>query len=289
MRRLIPSLMLLMLLAGPARAGSYDDLFTAVQIGDLGQVSSLLRRGIEPDTTDPAGFSLLMVAAVNGQASMADLLLRSGAHLNMKNRQGDTALMLAALKGHLPVVELLVKAGAQLDHSGWTAMHYAAFEGRTEVLNYLIKRGAQLEALSPNDSTPLMLAARNGHREAVEALLAAGADPDPINYDGKNAASWARVTNNSDIAELLTKASKQRKAQRIVVRVDKKPEPVAVIPEPVLPAKPVEVPVPVKPPVVVDQTVTGMDDIPTLTVVVETPPPVQEIGPEEPQDKKGHK
>lgn len=205
--------------AQPSFAGSFDALYTAANMGDKEEVLRWLAKGAEPDTADPAGMTLLMMAAFNGQVEMVDLLLKSGARPDLRNRQGDSALVLAALKGHLPVVERLVKAGAVLDQKGWTALHYAAFEGRTEVVNYLVRRGVNIDALAPNDSTALMLAARNGHMDTVQALLKAGATPDQVNHDGKTAATWARSTHNTDIADLLDKATADRKNQRIVVRV----------------------------------------------------------------------
>lgn len=224
-RRLLSSILLCLgLAAQPALAGSFDDLYKAVTMGDREEVSRWLAKGAEADTADPSGMTLLMMAAFNGQLDMVELLLKSGARVDLRNRQGDSALVLAALKGHLPVVERLVKAGATLDQKGWTALHYASFEGRTDVVNYLVRRGVNIDALAPNDSTALMLAARNGHMETVKALLKAGATPDQVNHDGKTAASWARSTNNTDIADLIDRASADRKNQRIVVRMVPDPE-----------------------------------------------------------------
>jgi ankyrin repeat protein len=55
---------------------------------------------------------------------------------------------------------------------------YAAMKDHTEVLQRLIEHQADLEIQSSQRWTALMYAVREGHLEAVQALLAAGADPD---------------------------------------------------------------------------------------------------------------
>ena len=54
-----------------------------------------------------------------------------------------------------------------------------------------------VDARAPNQSTALMLAARNGHRGVVEALVKAGADISLVNENGLTAAAWARENKNT--------------------------------------------------------------------------------------------
>ncbi|MCB1912125.1 MAG: ankyrin repeat domain-containing protein, partial [Rhodocyclaceae bacterium] len=85
---------------GPATAGSYDDALTAATLDRAAELSDLLERGIDPDTADTNGNTLLILAAREGNADVVALLLKRGAKSSVQNKAGDTALMLAALKGH---------------------------------------------------------------------------------------------------------------------------------------------------------------------------------------------
>ena len=50
------------------------------------------------------------------------------------------------------------------------------YEVITGLANYLIEHGAKVNARSPNGSTPLMMAAREGREELARTLLESGAD-----------------------------------------------------------------------------------------------------------------
>jgi len=58
--------------------------------------------------------------------------------------------------------------------------------------------------------TPLMLAAAAEHREAVQLLLRKGAKPDLKSEYGETAAEFARQRLNSEIAEDLATAGRNR-------------------------------------------------------------------------------
>lgn len=194
-----------------AQGGSYEDSLNSARMGDTRQLSTLLARGIDPDTVDAQGNSLLILAAREGYADTVASLLQYRPKLGWRNLAGDSALMLAVLKGHEKVVDLLLEAGAPLEHDGWAPLHYAAFEGRLAILDKLLARGAKIDALTPNRATALMLAARNGHIDAVRRLLRAGADTALKNDRGLTAAAWARTQGNTDIAELIERAGRGRR------------------------------------------------------------------------------
>ena len=68
-----------------------------------------------------------------------------------------------------------------------------------------------MNALSPNESTPLMMAAMYGSDDAVNALLAAGADPARKNQLGMTAADFATKADRERLANKLNEAAKSRR------------------------------------------------------------------------------
>ena len=202
-------------LALPAAAASLDDLLNAAKLGDSAEVAQLVARGMDPNSTDQSGNTLLILAAREDQpAVVAELVKQRGIRLDARNAAGDSALMLASLRGHAGVVDQLLKAGAAFDHEGWNPLLYAAFEGRAAIAGLLLDKGANPNALAPNKSTPLMFAARNGHDEVVARLLKVGANLDLANDQKETAESWAVKYRNTDIAGMIQAERKARAARR---------------------------------------------------------------------------
>lgn len=208
------ALLSLQLAALPASAASLDDLLNATKLGDASEVAQLVARGMDPNSTDQSGNTLLILAAREEQPKVvAELLKQRGIKLDARNAAGDSALMLASLRGYTGIVEQLLKAGAAFDHEGWNPLLYAAFEGRVAIVDLLLAKGANPEAKAPNRSTALIFAARNGHEEVVAHLLKAGVDLDSKNDQNETAESWATKYRNTDIAEMIQAERKARAAR----------------------------------------------------------------------------
>lgn len=200
------ALLFALLLPTLASAGVYDDMLNALRAGDTPAAVALLNRGVDVNTVDVEGNTLVMLAVRENNAELLDQLLLRRARLNVRNRNGDTALRLAAFDGKLPFVQRLVEAGAEVNMYGWSPLSYAAFNGHAPVVDYLLRRGAEIDAKTENGSTALMFAARNGHLAVVESLLKAQADPNIANESGETALDWAGKGNNSDIVQRLRAA-----------------------------------------------------------------------------------
>ncbi len=211
------------LAAGGAHAGSYDDALAAARLGDARALASLLDRGIDPDTVDAQGNTLLILAAREGQRGAVDTLLARRVRIDYRNLAGDSALMLAVLRGHDDVVRALLQAGAKVNHEGWAPLHYAAFEGREALVDALVAAGAEVNAPAPNQATALALAARNGHRGVVRRLLALPqTELNALTDTGLSADVWAEQQGNTDIAALI-RAERQRRglpAPALRIRVE---------------------------------------------------------------------
>jgi ankyrin repeat protein len=193
--------------AAQGQPSSLEKFLRAVNEGDARTVSALLSQGLEPDSTDADGNTVLMIASRLGHKEVVEVLI-GRAHVTRISAHGDTALNYAALAGHLEIVKLLVEHGAQVSPStGWTPLHYAAFENRSGVVKYLLSKDAKKDALAPNGYTALMLAARGGHLDAAIVLLYADADVGIKGPGGETALSIATARNNNEeMVKLLKRA-----------------------------------------------------------------------------------
>src|SRR5258708_30276952 len=95
-RRLRAALFALMLALAPSglRAQAlYDAFIRAVTTDDVGQVRAMLARGVDPNTVDPNGEPVLVVAARAGWEPTLDALLAAGANNDAANPFGARPTM----------------------------------------------------------------------------------------------------------------------------------------------------------------------------------------------------
>jgi ankyrin repeat protein len=177
-----------------------DELIAAVTNDRAADVRRLLARGVDPDSVDPNGDPMLVLAARNGSSGAVDALLAGRARPDLANPRGDTAMLIAALKGNLALVRRLHTAGAKLDGPGWTPLIYAATGGHEPVVRYLLEQGARIDAASPNGTTALMMAVREHRVDIADLLLARGADPMRRNDAGLTALQYAEQGNETELA-----------------------------------------------------------------------------------------
>lgn len=187
-----------------ARADPYKDLFEAVQANDAGKVRLLILRGLGTNSPDPKLGPAVVVATQNKAFAALGALLESPlTDVNVFNPAGESALMYAALFGEIKVMRLLLARGAQVNHPGWTALHYAATGGQLDAIALLIEHHAYLDALSPNGTTPLMMAAREGRVSAARRLVEAGADPSLKNDAGLGAPEYLLRSGHPEDAKWM--------------------------------------------------------------------------------------
>lgn len=198
--------------ASPALAQSaFDRVLAAVDANQAAEVRSLLAQGIDVNTTDRDGNTLVARAAQRGNRDVAAVLLAAGARIETRNRFGESPLMYAALSGNEGIVRDLLarKARTGSDGAAWTALHYAAMRGHAGVLALLLDAGAEVNGASENGTTALMLAASEGRREAVALLLGRGADASRATDAGRTAGAWARTAGHAGIADMVESAPRK--------------------------------------------------------------------------------
>ena len=137
------------------------------------------------------------------------VLLEAGADIDAVQRADVTPLMVATIRNNLEVATILLDADADVtlfSEPGFGVLHLAAQYGEKPLIELLVQHGAEVDVASTQvaELTPLMLAARAGRIEAVDALLDAGADPWAVDSNGRTA-SWYGF-DDSEVFERLRAA-----------------------------------------------------------------------------------
>ena len=204
------------------RNGAISPLFLASKNGSAAIIEPLLDAGADANDATETGATPLMVAALSGNRNAVKMLLDRGAWVNARDTaHGQTALMFAAWENRADAIMVLVAHGAHTGLTsfvtslveaprrfdddgnplpvrrrrrapggnaamgGMTALMFAARDGNVDAVRALVEAGADIDQVSGSDaSSPMVIAAANGHYTVTKLLLDLGADPRIANVDG---------------------------------------------------------------------------------------------------------
>ncbi len=151
------------------------ELFNAVENGDLLATKYLVENGVNPNTYNSIGLTLLMMAASCNHENIVKLLLQYGANVNAKSDNNSNALLWA------------VRTSGNSEEN---------------ILKLLIENRASLNEVNNNGFTPLLFAAKFGREGAIKLLLKYGADKN-IMVRGQTASQLARRYGYDDAADII--------------------------------------------------------------------------------------
>jgi ankyrin repeat protein len=151
-------------------------LFEALRQGEASTLRAAIKQGVDVNSRDAGGNTLLMHAALYGTAADLQFLLAHGADVNAANKAGHTALMRAI--PDLGKIKLLVEHGADVNVSaGGTTplLIVAGIRSAEDAVHYLIEHGADVRATDAQGSDAVMLAAWADAAGNLKILLDGGA------------------------------------------------------------------------------------------------------------------
>ena len=205
--------------AATTRVGAITPLSLAARNGSAAMIEALVAAKADVNIATTTGATPLMAAATSGNVGAVRALLDHGAFVNARETaNGQTALMFAAWENRADVIRLLVERGGHTGLTSWvvstspqtidedgnpvvvrrprapgansvmggmTALLFAARDGHLEAVRALVASGANIDQVAGGDgSTPMVIAIANGHYTLAKYLLDAGADPVLANIDG---------------------------------------------------------------------------------------------------------
>ena len=218
-------------------ASTSEDLFAAIESGDVERVRSILEadpalaatRGAEGVSalmraryrfdealtdavrTRAPGLDVFEAASFGDVERVTELLAIDSASVDARSGDGFTALHLAAFFGQVDAVQLLITLGAEVDAPGigWmtgTALHSAASAKQAEVVRALLEAGADPNARQSGGWIPLHAAARNGDSRSIALLLAAGSDAAAVNDEGTSVLEMSQQSGDDETTAMIEAA-----------------------------------------------------------------------------------
>lgn len=134
-------------------------------------------------------------------------LLDRGVPIDLEDEYGRTFLHYAISCGNRDAVRLLIDRGADTlrrNHRSGTLLHVAAALGGVEICGMLIEKSPSLiDATDSGGNTPLHVAAKRGHAEAVVFLISKGAKTEQKNFDNRTALFYAQYERQEDVVRIL--------------------------------------------------------------------------------------
>lgn len=184
--------------------GKMTPLLWAAWRSHLDVAKYLIRHHADVEARGHHGMTPLMMASATGSLGIVDELLKNGADVNASTagqpescEAGDrselfadgrwTALMAGAASGDGAIVRRLVDAGADTtvrDRSGRGVVAYAATAECSDALEALLDLGARIDIPNVRSQTALSEAIANEKTSNALLLIARGADPSILAYNG---------------------------------------------------------------------------------------------------------
>jgi ankyrin repeat protein len=149
------------------------------------------------------GTTALMAASLKGASAVVEALVAAGADVHVATSTGQTALHFAF---NADIARLLWSAGARdsLTVDNVNALVCACAKDKPDIVEFLLQQGLDANGTHPS-RLPLIQAARLGHVDVLRALLAADppAEVDRQDELGKTALLYAVENNHPEAVELL--------------------------------------------------------------------------------------
>ncbi|XP_046547533.1 ankyrin repeat domain-containing protein 50-like [Haliotis rubra] len=178
----------------------------AAEMGRREVFDLLVREGADVSLVNDDRNNILHVACIGGHVDMVKYVLSQRvAGINSRGQYARTPVMLAAEIGHREVFDVLVKEGADVslvDDNGNNILHVACIGGHVDMVKYVLsQKVADINSQGQYGRTPVMVAAKRGHRDVFDLLVSGGADVSLVDDDRNNILHVACIGGHVDMVE----------------------------------------------------------------------------------------
>lgn len=166
--------------------------FTTTRFSLVVQLFAAIRRGAADEV------QRLVTTAPELLTAQESWTLDDALALGLPPARKGTPLLRAAELGHVDVLDRLLSAGAVVNDTcgcatGESPLWAAVQSGHTSAVGRLLAAGANPNAAPASGVTPLMVAAMRERRDVEELLLAAGANRERVDINGRGVEDWRPV------------------------------------------------------------------------------------------------
>lgn len=209
-----------------------------IKEGNIESLKTLFKQGLDPNSCDGLGATLLNLAVENNQTEITKLLIELKAlkykkysHPILSVAQenldifkllinsdlfnievAERAFRSAAYNNRIDTASVLLKKKLDISNCGKIALKTAAEQGHKEFLEFLFQQGYEMNTLY-DDMNILMFIADSCFKnkdentkeklDLISYLLSEGADPSIENSRGWKACDFAKERKNKEVVELL--------------------------------------------------------------------------------------
>jgi len=168
------------------------------------RIRSLVQMGADVNATDDKGRIPLHLAAKIGRYSIVEYLVEHGSDVHKKDDLHKTPLVYAIEKNRIKVIVYLSKVVNKTERKeDEDALFLSVRAGDLNTLSYNLTR-RDINSVNKDGKTVLHIASEEGKLEIVNFLLDMGADRTILDYDGRNALSYAKLTGNKELIKVLS-------------------------------------------------------------------------------------
>lgn len=180
----------------------------AIEASDLKEMNRILDAGLDVNTHDDMGRSLLYHAVELGNIDAVQLLMQRGAHVDEQVYYRGSLLHAAVARGNIEIATLLIACNKDLltkkNRLGNSALHIAAKKGYRDMVALLIESGIDTEIKNFENRTALYLAQQERQEDIVQLLkpfqpkITPDVKPAPAVSDmiPPSAEGWRKLSND---------------------------------------------------------------------------------------------
>jgi ankyrin repeat protein len=173
---------------------------------DNGKVEKLLKSGIDINSTDEKGRTILFPLCAKKKIDAIKILIENGIDLNKEDRYGKTVLNEAISKSDGLMIRFLIDNGIPIDSinsTGRTILQDVALEENYKVFQILMKYNPNFDMKDSYGRTVLFDAVNGGDLNILREVLNHIEDIDLKDVEGQSALFIAVLKDNPQLAKTL--------------------------------------------------------------------------------------